>query len=105
MRRGAFASIVEHGVTGFLADDEREFADYLPRAAEIDPAACRRAVERRFSAAAMGAAYAELYNEVIDAAHRPSGSLRPRRLPGAPAAGAPRPPGTETAPHRAAPRR
>lgn len=106
MRRGAFASIVEHGVTGFLADDEREFADYLPRAAEIDPAACRRSVERRFSAAAMGAAYAKLYDEVVDAAHRrPSGSLRPRTQPGAPAAPAPRPPGTETAPHRAAPRR
>jgi glycosyltransferase involved in cell wall biosynthesis len=65
MRRGAFESIVEHGVTGFLADDERQFADYLGRAAELDPAACRRAVERRFSATAMGAAYAELYDEVI----------------------------------------
>jgi glycosyltransferase involved in cell wall biosynthesis len=65
MRRGAFATIVEHGVTGFLADDERQFADYLPRAAEIDPAACRRSVERHFSAAAMGAAYANLYDRLI----------------------------------------
>jgi glycosyltransferase involved in cell wall biosynthesis len=68
MRRGALTSIVEHGVTGFLADHEREFADFLPRATEIDPAACRRAVERRFSAAAMGAAYAGLYDRVIESA-------------------------------------
>jgi glycosyltransferase involved in cell wall biosynthesis len=68
MHQGALASIVEHGVTGFLADDEREFADYLPRAAELDPAACRHAAEQRFSAAAMGAAYAGLYDQVIASA-------------------------------------
>jgi glycosyltransferase involved in cell wall biosynthesis len=71
MRRGAFATIVEHGVTGFLADDERELADYLSRAGEIDPAACRRAVERRFSAATMASTYADLYEQVIARASRP----------------------------------
>jgi glycosyltransferase involved in cell wall biosynthesis len=65
MRRGAFAMIVEHGVTGFLADDERELADLLARVGEIDPAACRRAVEERFSAAIMGNAYADLYEQTI----------------------------------------
>jgi glycosyltransferase involved in cell wall biosynthesis len=65
MRRGALAEIVEHGVTGFLADDEAEFAGYLPRAGEIDPAACRRAAERRFSAAGMADAYRRLYDQVL----------------------------------------
>jgi glycosyltransferase involved in cell wall biosynthesis len=65
MRRGALAEIVEHGVTGFLADDEAELAGYLPRAGEIDPAACRRAAERRFSAAAMADAYLRLYQQVL----------------------------------------
>jgi len=65
MRRGALAEIVEHGVTGFLADDEAELAGYLPRAGEIDPAACRRAAERRFSAAAMADAYLRLYDQVL----------------------------------------
>jgi glycosyltransferase involved in cell wall biosynthesis len=65
MRRGALAEIVEHGVTGFLADDEAELAGYLPRAGEIDPAACRRAAERRFSAAAMADAYLRLYHQVL----------------------------------------
>ncbi|SRR6266545_148129 len=71
MRRGAFAAIVEHGVTGFLADDERELADYLSRAGEIDPAACRRAVEERFSAATMASAYASFYEQVITRAATP----------------------------------
>ena len=65
MRRGALAEIVEHGVTGFLADDEAELAGYLPRAGELDPAACRRAAERRFSAAAMADAYLRLYHQVL----------------------------------------
>jgi glycosyltransferase involved in cell wall biosynthesis len=65
MRRGALAEIVEHGVTGFLADDEAELAAYLPRADEIDPAACRRAAERRFSAGAMADAYLRLYHQVL----------------------------------------
>jgi glycosyltransferase involved in cell wall biosynthesis len=65
MRRGALAEIVEHGVTGYLADDEAEFAGYLPRAGEIDPAACRRAAERRFPAAGMADAYRRLYRQVL----------------------------------------
>jgi glycosyltransferase involved in cell wall biosynthesis len=65
MRRGALPEIVEHGVTGFLAEDEAEFAAYLPRAGELDPAACRRVAERRFSAAAMAEAYLRLYEEVL----------------------------------------
>jgi glycosyltransferase involved in cell wall biosynthesis len=80
MRRGAFAAIVEHGVTGFLADDERELADYLWRAGEIDPAACRRAVEERFSAAIMASAYDSFYERLI----APAGgrTVPPRTPPG-----------------------
>jgi glycosyltransferase involved in cell wall biosynthesis len=68
MRRGVMPTIVEHGVNGFLADDEREFAGYLRRAGEIDPAACRRTVVERFSAARMAERYLELYAKVIAAA-------------------------------------
>jgi glycosyltransferase involved in cell wall biosynthesis len=67
-RRGALAEIVEHGVNGFLADDEAGFAALLPRAGEIDPAACRRSVERRFSAATMAEGYVRLYREVLERA-------------------------------------
>ena len=65
MNRGAMPEIIEHGVTGFLANNEEEFVEYMRRIDEIDPAACRRSVEERFSASAMADAYIERYKEVI----------------------------------------
>jgi len=65
MNRGAMPEIIEHGVTGFLADNEEEFIEYMKRIDEIDPAACRRSVEERFSADAMATAYIDRYREVI----------------------------------------
>jgi glycosyltransferase involved in cell wall biosynthesis len=64
-RRGALPEIIEHGRNGFLADDEAAFARLLPRASEIDPAACRRSVEERFSAGVMAEGYLRLYREVL----------------------------------------
>jgi glycosyltransferase involved in cell wall biosynthesis len=106
MRRGALTSLVEHGVTGFLADTEAELAGYLDRAGEIDPAACRRAAEERFSADAMAEAYLDRYAEVIRSAPG-RGPRRPARpappagsgAPGRPApAGEPGPPRTRRRP-------
>ena len=64
-RRGALPEIIEHGVNGFLADDEDDLARYLQRAGEIDPAACRRSVTERFSAGVMAEGYLRLYREVL----------------------------------------
>jgi glycosyltransferase involved in cell wall biosynthesis len=64
-RRGALPEIIEHGHNGFLADDESQFARLLPRAGEIDPAACRRSVEERFSSGVMAEGYLRLYREVL----------------------------------------
>jgi glycosyltransferase involved in cell wall biosynthesis len=64
-RRGALPEIIEHGVNGFLADDEAELAGYLQRAGEIDPAACRRSAAERFSAQVMAEGYLRLYREVL----------------------------------------
>ena len=65
MNRGAMPEIIEHGVTGFLANNEDEFVEYMQRIDEIDPAACRRSVEERFSADAMAKEYIKRYMEVI----------------------------------------
>ncbi len=65
MNRGAMPEIIEHGVTGFLANNEEEFIEYMRRIDEIDPAACRRSVEERFSADAMAKEYVKRYKEVI----------------------------------------
>ncbi len=65
MNRGAMPEIIEHGVNGFLANDEKEFAEYMQRIDEIDPEACRRSVEEKFSAEKMARTYIERYHEAI----------------------------------------
>jgi len=65
MNRGAMSEIIEHGVNGFLANTEAEFAEYMQRVGEIDPYECRRTVEEKFSADIMAMTYIERYKEVI----------------------------------------
>lgn len=65
MRRGAMPEIIEHGINGFLADTEEEFAEYMQRVDEIDPADCRMSVKRQFSAEVMTANYIDRYHEAI----------------------------------------
>lgn len=65
MNRGAMPEIIEHGVTGFLANNEEEFIEYMQRIDEISPKACRRSARERFSAEAMAKEYISRYKEVI----------------------------------------
>lgn len=65
MNRGAMPEIIKHGETGFLANNESEFYEYMQRVDEIDPAACRRSVEEKFSADTMAKTYLDRYLEVI----------------------------------------
>ncbi len=64
--RGAFPEIIEHGRNGFLANNEREFREYMQRIDEIDPRECRKSVEEKFSSEAMANRYIKLYERVID---------------------------------------
>lgn len=66
MRRGAMPEIIEHGVNGFLADTEEEFAEYMQRVDELDPADCRMSVKQKFSAEVMAKNYIDRYYEVIE---------------------------------------
>ena len=68
MNRGAMPEIIEHGVTGFLANTKEEFFAYANRVDEIDPAACRKSVEAKFSAEVMVNNYVDRYREVIERA-------------------------------------
>lgn len=65
MNRGAMPEIIEHGVNGFLAKNEKEFKDYMTRIDEIDPEECRRVVQDKFSSVAMAKAYLKRYKEII----------------------------------------
>ena len=65
LARGVFPSLVEHGVTGWIARTESELVGYLQRLDELDPDACQRLARQRFSPDAMAAAYESLYLDVL----------------------------------------
>jgi glycosyltransferase involved in cell wall biosynthesis len=64
-RRGAMPEIIKHGFNGFLADNYREFKQYVRRIDDINPADCRQSVIDRFSADIMAENYIELYRKLI----------------------------------------
>jgi glycosyltransferase involved in cell wall biosynthesis len=65
LRRGVLPSLVEHGVTGFVADSEDELATYLSRVDEIDRETVWRRARTRFAPDRMARSYVDLYDEVM----------------------------------------
>jgi glycosyltransferase involved in cell wall biosynthesis len=65
MNRGAMPEIIEHGVNGFLANSVYEFQQYMEKVDEIDPAACRESVKKKFSLPIMAQSYLDRYNQVL----------------------------------------
>lgn len=68
-REGAATEIVEHGVTGFLCEDEDEMAARIKEVDSLDRRACRAAVEDYFSVSRMVAEHVEFYEEVLGGHH------------------------------------
>jgi glycosyltransferase involved in cell wall biosynthesis len=64
-RAGAPRTLIEPGVTGFVADDERELAEALTRVHRLERGACREAAERRFDLRRTTRAYLELYEQLV----------------------------------------
>jgi glycosyltransferase involved in cell wall biosynthesis len=67
LRNGSVPEVIEHGVTGFVCDDEEEMVSAVGRLHEVDRAVCRSEAERRFSPAAMADGYERVYEELIGA--------------------------------------
>lgn len=67
-RRGSMPELIEHGVTGFLVDSFDEAVEAIGRLGEIDRAACRRAVEQRFTVDRMADEYLALYRRILSGA-------------------------------------
>jgi glycosyltransferase involved in cell wall biosynthesis len=63
---GALPEIVDAGRTGFLVDTVEDMAEAIRRAADLDPAECRREAERRFSNRAMVGRYLDLYRRLAN---------------------------------------
>ena len=66
MNRGAMPEIIEHGVSGFLANDIDEFKSYMKQVHKIDPAACRQRVADHFSSPVMAQNYLKRYQQAIE---------------------------------------
>jgi glycosyltransferase involved in cell wall biosynthesis len=65
LSQGCLPSLVDSGVTGFLADDEEGLADALRRVGELDPEACASVARRRFAPTVMADRYEDLYAEML----------------------------------------
>jgi glycosyltransferase involved in cell wall biosynthesis len=65
--RGVLPSLVEHGVTGFLAEDEQDLAYHLGNLDRIDPEACRAAAAC-WTPEVMARHYLTLYDRVLQEA-------------------------------------
>jgi glycosyltransferase involved in cell wall biosynthesis len=63
--RGAAREVVEEGVNGFFAADVAAMVQALDKVGSIDPKACRRTVEERFSAEAMIRGYEAVFEQVL----------------------------------------
>jgi glycosyltransferase involved in cell wall biosynthesis len=63
-RAGALASVVEHGVTGYLVADAAEMGEAMHAAAELDPERCRVAARARFSVGRMRDEYLAIYHRL-----------------------------------------
>jgi glycosyltransferase involved in cell wall biosynthesis len=66
--RGAVPEVVADGETGFIVPVDgygEAAADAIKRSSEIDPGACRRRVEERFSADAMVSGYEACYERIL----------------------------------------
>jgi glycosyltransferase involved in cell wall biosynthesis len=63
--RGSMPELIENGKTGFLVDTFDEAVAAIGRLGEIDRAACRRAVEERFTVERMAEEYLALYRRIL----------------------------------------
>jgi glycosyltransferase involved in cell wall biosynthesis len=81
MNRGAMPEIIEHGVNGFLADNEAEFLEYMGRIDEIDPAVCRQSVIDKFSKDVMAESYLNRYEQAIKLSKKAKPAVASRKKP------------------------
>lgn len=66
MRNGSVPEVVGDGVSGFIVDSVDEMVDAVRRIDTIDPAACRRWVEERFSVGIMVQDYVDAYRRILE---------------------------------------
>jgi glycosyltransferase involved in cell wall biosynthesis len=64
-RHGSVAEIMEHGVTGFVVDNQEQAIEAARNIASIDRVGCRNAFDRRFSTTQMANGYIQVYENLL----------------------------------------
>ena len=64
-RRGSMPELIEPGVNGFLVDDLDQAVAAIARIGELDRAAVRASVAKRFSVERMADDYLALYRRIL----------------------------------------
>ena len=63
-RCGSVPEIVDHGLSGFIVDNEDQAVDAVSRLGELDRHRVRAAFDARFTADRMAADYVQLYRDL-----------------------------------------
>ncbi len=69
LRSGALPEVVEHGVSGLIADEEDGLPDAVKWAAQLDRRTVRGRAERRFDMRRVASRYADLYERIGQGTH------------------------------------
>lgn len=80
LSRGSAPEIVVNGITGFLCADEEEMVAAVPKAKELDPAACRAHVKVHFDRPVISRHYLDLYQRILGQLGKeqtPEAAIRP----------------------------
>jgi glycosyltransferase involved in cell wall biosynthesis len=64
-RRGSVPEVIEHGVSGFIVEDEAEAIQAVQRLPELDRRQVRASFERRFTSSEMAGKYINCYKKVL----------------------------------------
>jgi glycosyltransferase involved in cell wall biosynthesis len=81
---GALPEVVEHGRTGFIVHDEREMAESIEAARNLDPEECRHVARTRFSAERMAKDYMDLYQRIVTDREQTPNESKSVAAPGTP---------------------
>jgi glycosyltransferase involved in cell wall biosynthesis len=65
-RRGSVPEVLEHGVTGYLVENQEEAVEAVRNLSKISRAGCRAMFEKRFVAERMARDYLDVYYDLIE---------------------------------------
>lgn len=78
---GSVPEVIQHGVTGFIVENQDEAVKAVNRVVGLDRSLCRRAFEQRFTVSRMARNYLSVYQDLVHSFPRPKVVSLPLRAP------------------------